>query len=192
MLRITVATLALGLASPAFAQPVNPGGQCIETPDNAEAFVLARGIAEAVLPADTAEASMRNVMAAIGTQMRNAMGDELKDPALLELFDKRLDELPDRLMPVTRKFIPLQKAAMACAYTHEYSLAELREIKAFAMTPTGSHYLSSNIKLISDPAVAQANEGYFRDVQAVQQAFVADLQADVVAYTAKKKGSKGK
>lgn len=186
MKRAVVLALLLCAASPALADPVNPGSKCVEYPDNAEGFALAREIVEVVLPASSAEATMHQIMSAVGQQMKGAMADMVDDPAINAIMEKRLAEVPDRLMPAVRRFVPAQKAAMACAYTHAFSLAELREVRAFAATPTGSRYLSRAPSLMNDPAVAEANQAFFRDTQPVQEQLAKDIVADITAYQASK------
>lgn len=190
MKRAIVFALSLGVASPAWADPVNPGTQCIETPANAEGFVLAREIVEAVVPAGSAEAMMHQMMSAVGKQMKGALADKIADPAITAIVDRRIAELPDRMMPAVRRFMPIQKTAMACAYTHTFSLVELREIRAFAVTPAGSRYLSLSATILSDPAVAEANEAFFRDSRPVQDQLIKDVVDDISAYYASKSAPK--
>jgi hypothetical protein len=186
MKRAIVLALSLGVASPAWADPVNPGTQCIETPANAEGFVLAREIVEVVLPANSAEAVMHQMMSALGQQLKSSMPGKIDDPAIKAIVDRRIAEVPDRMMPAVRRFLPVQKAAMACAYTHTFSLTELREVRSFAATPAGSRYLSLSASLMSDPAVAEANQSFFRDIQPIQEQMVRDVVDDMMAYYASK------
>lgn len=190
MKRAVVLALSLCAASPALADPVNPGTQCVEYPDNAEGFALAREIVEVVLPASSAEATMHQIMSAVGEQMHGAMAGKIDDPAITAIVDRRIAEVPDRLMPAVRRFLPAQKAAMACAYTHAFSLAELREVRAFAATPAGGRYLSRAPSLMSDPAVAEANQAFFRDATAIQEELSKDIVADITAYQASKSPKK--
>lgn len=186
MKRAVILALSLCAATPAWAEPVNPGAKCIETPANAEGFALAREIVEAVIPADSAEAMMHQTMSAVGKQMKGALADKIDDPAITAILDRRIAELPDRMAPAIRRFMPIQKAAMACAYTHTFSLAELREIRAFAATPAGNRYLSQSAALLSDPAVAEANEAFFRDTRPLQDQMIKDVVDDIRAYYASK------
>lgn len=184
---MAVAVAGSLLAAPALADPANPGTQCIETPENAEAFKLANGIVEAIIPADQSDRIMRQLMSAIGQQMRTAWIGEVSDPGLQTIIDRYLDNLPKLLSPVTAKHIPDQKRAIACAYTHEFSIEELREAAAFAATPAGKHYLSRSSAVLSDPAVAASNQAYLADAKTVVDAAETELKAQVTSYLAAKK-----
>lgn len=190
MKRAVVLALSLCAASPALAEPVNPGTKCIETPANAEGFALARDIVEVVIPANSAEAMMHQMMSSIGQQMQGSMPGIFDDPAIKAIVDRRFAEIPDRMMPAVRRFLPLQKAAMACAYTHTFSLTELREVRSFATTPAGNRFLSMSASLMSDPAIAEANQAFFRDVKPIQDQMLKDVVDDMMAHFAKNPPSK--
>jgi hypothetical protein len=90
--------------------------------------------------------------------------------------------LMDKERPVLLKHIPDQVEASAVAYTHEFSLAELKHIHAFAETPAGHHYLSRSSSLITDPAVAKANSAMIADLQQLTIAGKAELKDKLIAY----------
>lgn len=90
--------------------------------------------------------------------------------------------LPGTLMPTIRRHMPAILEATATAYVREFSLDELRQIRSFAVTPAGAHYFRKSTELLSDPAVAAANQSYFKDLQALQQAVQEEIKAKVIAY----------
>lgn len=193
MRRITAITLpafALLFAAPLHAAPANPGSQCVETPTNAEAFKLGRQVVDTIIPSDSGDAMMKQLMGSIVTQMRNGMNIETDDAGAQAILDKHLNRIPEVLGPLVARFLPRMKEATACAYTHEFSVEELREISAFAATPSGRHYLSRSTAMISDPAVAIANQAYFSELKFASKQFEAEIAADLTDYYKTKKLNK--
>lgn len=185
-----VSATALVLSAPLLSAPANPGTQCVETEANAEAFKLGRQIVETILPADSSEAMMQQMMTAIGSQMRNAMKPSVDDPGAQEILDKHIKRIPEFLTPYIARYLPLQKQAMACAYTHEFSLEELRDIANFASSPSGKRYLSRSMAIISDPAVAKSNEVFFKETQVAMEQFQEEMISELMTYLKSKEGKK--
>jgi len=71
---------------------------------------------------------------------------------------------------------------MAEAYSHEFTLGELKDIHAFASTPSGKHYLSRSTAIIGDPAVAKVNTAMFKDIHDATQEMMPALKDKVMAY----------
>ena len=185
-LMVLAASAGLLFTSPALAEPANLGTQCVQTPQNAEAFKLANQIVETMIPADQGETIMRQMMTAVMAQMDGSWSADISDPGMQAILDRRKKQLPDLFMPLIKKHLPSLKAAIACAYTHEFSVEELREVGAFAASPSGKHYLSRSAAILSDPAVAESNRAYFAEAKVLLDEFAEDIAADVTAYRAKK------
>lgn len=111
--------------------------------------------------------------------------DSVPDAGLRKMLNDQFDAMPGLLMPTVREYLPQILDATALAYTHEYSLDELRHIRAFAETPAGSRYLQTSMKLLGDPAVAKVNEAYLEAIQKVQLAERERMQAEIVDYLKK-------
>jgi len=88
----------------------------------------------------------------------------------------------ERQRAVMMKHLPIQMQAMATAYAREFSLAELKEIHAFAATPAGSHYLSQSLAIIGDPAVAKANTDEIAEIQTATQDLIPAFKEKAIAY----------
>ena len=78
--------------------------------------------------------------------------------------------------------LPMIFEASAQAYVHAFTLAELKDVHAFAATPSGSHYLSKSMALLGDPAVVAANTAYMSEIQGMQAQLGADLKTKIFAY----------
>jgi hypothetical protein len=100
-------------------------------------------------------------------------------------------ELPQRLHPVIDAFGSDMAGAMAQAYVREFSAGELREIRKFAQSPAGSHYLSASMKMLEDPAIAAANDRFLKTLPASIDQIMADWDRQTRAYRAKKRADSG-
>lgn len=106
----------------------------------------------------------------------------MTDPGLKAIVDDFMARAHGRQLAVLQKHMPSIFEATAIAYTHEFSLAELKDIHAFAETPAGRHYLSRATALIGDPAVANANKALIVDAQALTKSMLPELKEKLVAY----------
>jgi len=106
----------------------------------------------------------------------------MSDPGLAAIMDQYIADAKVRQRGVMEKHLPLMFEAMAGAYTREFSLAELKDIHAFAATPSGVHYLSRSTAIVADPAVAKVNTAMFQDIHAVTQAALPGLKDKVMTY----------
>lgn len=150
----------------------------------ADEMAEARAIIAAMFPPQSRDAQMRDMMSAMMEQMKDGMGlaDLTPDPSLNSLLDAYLTKLPDTLMPLVREHLPLMLEATATAYTNEFSLDELRELRRFSTTPVGAHYFSRTTALLSDPAVGAANARYFAALKEIQGTEVEKLKAQLMDY----------
>ena len=171
-----LAALAFAFSTPLAAQ---------EAPS--EEMAEARAIMAVMFPTESRDAQMRDMMAAMAAQMKEGMGGAAltADPGLNALLDSYLAALPETLMPLVRIHFPQILEATAGAYTREFSLEELRDLRRFAATPTGAHYFSRNTAMLSDPAVASANARYFSALKQLQEAEGEKLKAKVIDYLQK-------
>jgi hypothetical protein len=97
-------------------------------------------------------------------------------------MDAYVADLPKTFRPLFAKNLPQIFEATAIAYTREFTLEELKDISAFARTPSGQRYFISLQKFQSDPAVAKANQDMFADLAPLQQAEGAKLRQQVEQY----------
>jgi hypothetical protein len=174
---LVIGTGALALASPAFAQ------SDIYTPP-ANELEEAMAIMDVMFPADTREQTMIDTATTMGNQMAASMmtGPIFEEPGIRSIMDDFLLTLPEIMRPLITKHLPSMIKSTAIAYTREFTLSELQDIRAFASTPSGQRYFASVQSLLADPVVAEANEAFFAEVNAAQQVEVEQLQGRVVQF----------
>ena len=97
---------------------------------------------------------------------------------MMGFFDETLTE--ER--PLLQKNMPVILDAMAIAYTHEFSIGELKDIHSFAQTPAGAHYFSRTTAIMGDPAVAKAYADVMVDAQAMTKTMIAGFKEKLLAY----------
>jgi hypothetical protein len=169
--------LALALAAaqtaPAFAA---------DPPQQAE-LADARAIVDTVMPPGQREEMVRTLMQQMGTQVHQALpSGAFDDPGLRQLMEKAHARLIEAAMPKVNAYLPKLAEAMAVAYTQEFGSAELKEIRAFAETPAGRRYLSRSASLLGHPAVAEANQSYFREVSPLLSEHLATVRTELTTY----------
>jgi hypothetical protein len=185
------AGLTLAVPSALAQTPVSPSAAAIvsqSATENAEALRLAREIVAIAFPPEQQSATMHQLLVAFTQQMKTAWASDLNDPGLNTILDRYIASIPDRLMPLINQHMPLMLDATAQAYTREFSLSEIVQLRAFAGTAVGTHMLSRGTALLSDPAVAQANQAYLRELQSLNAQASSELRGEVEAYLSKKRG----
>ena len=127
---------------------------------------------------------MHQFMAGFNGQLQAGLMQkvDVADPKLQAILDKFAASVPDRAMPVVSKHLPAIKQAMACAYTHKFSIEELRSINQFALSPAGKHYFGASMSMMTDPAVAAENGLYFQDVKILMEEMKGELLHDIAVY----------
>ena len=169
------------LASPLFG-PLPAVAQTVAA-TNPEALALGRSIVATAFPPAARQAMMEKLMATMLDQMKAGMKvDQIKDAGLRQILNDYLSGIPQLLRPTTTAFIPKQMEATAQAYAHMFSLAELKDIAAFAQTPSGQRFLQRSTEIMSDPAVAAVNTEYFSQLQAINARAAPELSQKVAAY----------
>jgi len=143
----------------------------------------ARAIIDVMFPPAQREQMFDKVLTDLTNQFRQSMPAEaLNDPGLKAILDEFLASALARERPMMNRHLPEIMDSIAQAYVHEFSLAELKDIHAFALTPAGSHYLSRSSALIADPAVARVNTRIMAEAQALSRQMEDDLKAKIIAY----------
>jgi hypothetical protein len=152
-------------------------------PDEAAKLAEARAIVAIISPPADRERTLDTLLPKFVAQFRPKFPPAMMaDAGLQAIIDGEAKEMIAEERPLILKHMPDQAEANAIAYTHEFSLAELKQIHAFAQTPAGHHYLSRSASLVTDPAVAKANTALFADVQQVAAAHKAELKQKLIAY----------
>ena len=143
--------------------------------------------ARAIIAVMFPPAERMNMITRMQDQMMAQMGPLLpasisSDPGLSAIMTDYLDQAKAKQRTVMQARLPEMTEALAVAYTREYSLPELKEIRAFAQTRAGSHYLSKATAMVGDPAVARVNTAMFQDIRAVTDSLAPGFRDKVVAY----------
>ena len=173
----STALLFMPFANPAFAQTdsyVAPADELSE----------AMAIMDVMFPAKSREQDMLDTAMTMGNQLAASMmsGPIFEEPGIRAIMDEFIGKMPDIMRPAIAKHLPNMIKSTAIAYTREFTLEELQDLRAFATTPSGERYFSTVQKLLADPAVAQSNQAFFSEINAVQQGELEKLQGNVVAY----------
>lgn len=172
------AWLLVALPTLAAAQPV-PAAKATDPAKLAEA----RAIIAIMFPQAEREHMMDKLMNDLAVPLRKNMPKAIADdPGLKSIVDDFINEAQARELPIIHKDMPHVLDAMAIAYTHEFSFAELKQIHAFALSPTGNHYLSKSIAIAGDPVVIEANSEMFADGQKMMNALLPQFTSKVIEY----------
>jgi hypothetical protein len=175
---VAVACLAAAVPAGAVAQP-----RAAATAADPAKLTEAHAIIAIMFPPAQRLQMIQKMQDDMMAQMRPLLpASVMADPGLAAIMDEYIADAKVRQRGVMEKHIPLMFEAMASAYTREFSLAELKDIHAFAATPSGAHYLSRSTAIVGDPAVAKVNTAMFQDINAVTQAALPALKTKVTTY----------
>ena len=164
-----------------------PAATAAQDNDAAE-LAEARAIVAVIYPPAERDAMMRTMLEQFAGQLKQSVPLDIAafgDPGLSAIVEKFQNNVVGLVMPTVQAHLPKIIEATAVAYTHEFDLAELRDIHAFAETPAGRRYLSRQTALVGDPAVAEVNTAYLRDIQLLAAAKQAEFREELLAYFAK-------
>jgi hypothetical protein len=175
---ISVAALCVAVPTPAAAQAAAP----TQTPD-ANELAEARAIIEIMFPPSQRQQMIKKMMEDILAPMRASLPKgALDEPGLKAIMDEHLTKMQARSLKLFQKHMPALFEAMVTAYTREFSLAELKEVHAFARSPAGTHYLSKSTAMVGDPAMVQVNTAMFADSRVLSQEMLPKLKQDIMDY----------
>jgi hypothetical protein len=172
---VSLIVLAPAAAS---AQPA-PAVQAADPAKLAEAHAI---IAIMFPPAERKK-MIDDMLTNLSAPMRKSLPLEaISDPGFKKLMTDFLDETLAEQRPLLQRNMPKMLDAMAIAYTHEFSAAELKDIHAFAQTPSGTHYFSRTTAIMGDPAVGKVMSEMMVDAQATAKPMLAGFKEKVIAY----------
>ncbi|WP_298282701.1 DUF2059 domain-containing protein [Novosphingobium sp.] len=179
-----VALAALLHAPAAHAQATaNAQGQSAVASVDPARLVIAREIVGIAFPTDKREAIFGGAMDAMLEQMRATMFSSMKnDPGAEKIVNGKVDGFVAGSKVILRRHIPSMLDAVAEAYTREFSEAELTELRAFAQTNTGTHFLQRSSAVMSDPSFRASNEAYMRDLMPSIEKMRTELLEDLTRY----------
>ena len=175
---VLAACLAVSIPAGATAQPT-PAAQS----DDAAKLAEAHAIINVMFPPATRAQMMDKMISDLTAPIRQSLPmDGITDPGLKALFKDYMDGLFAAQRPLMIRHLPAMTEAMAVAYSHQFSLAQLKDIHAFAQTPSGSDYFSHVMTILGDPAVMKVNSDMIADAQQAAKASAGGFKAKLVAY----------
>lgn len=149
---LILAACSLYAVVPASAQPVAAQTAAAMEAPSPERLDLARKFISVSLPADD---TIENIRAGfLGSASADLM--EVEDKAEREAATAKMDAVFTRFEPKLRELLPQFLEANAQAYAQEFSADELRQMLAFAESPTGRHYTAQKQMLGMSPDVVRA------------------------------------
>ncbi len=181
LLCVAVPTLAIGQAASASA------------PDPSR-LAAARDLIDVLMPPATREQMVQGMMTPMLANLQKGMTENHEfvtamqaDPRVKALFDTFMDRQQTRTVAMMRDALPGMSDAMARAYARRFDLAQMRELKAFFLTPTGRTYMQQSYTIMSDPDVAAWQRSMMANSMGHVQADVADFVKQLAALEPKKK-----
>jgi sugar phosphate isomerase/epimerase len=150
----------------------------------ADELAEARVIIEAMLPPDKREQILLDLASTVAKQASAGFmsGPLFEEPGIKAIVDRFLVDLPMVYRPLFAEHMPKILEATAIAYTREFTFEELRDIAAFARTPSGQRYFLRIQALQSDPDVAAASSAMFTDLAPIAKAAGLKLGQEAEAY----------
>lgn len=183
--RFALAALAL-VPTPALADVIPADFACIDKTTDPAKFELARGIVNASVPDSQQEKMFDDMLDSLIGMLRSNRDPALVDPEMDAIVDRQLKSIPSRLVPLLNRHMPQMYGAIACAYAREFSLAELKDINAFALSPSGRRFLTHSSVLMADPDVQKAFQAYMQDVQKLTREMTDEMMAELAELRAKR------
>lgn len=182
-MRVAVFAIVL-LAGAQLAPPGALAAQDAPYVAPAEELAEARIIIEAMLPPDKREQMLLDLAGTVAQQAAAGFmsGPVFEEPGIRAIVDRFIADLPTLYRPLFAEHMPKILEATAIAYTREFTLDELRDISAFARTPSGQRYFARMQSLQSDPAVAAANQAMFTDLAPASKAASERMGKEVEAF----------
>ena len=143
----------------------------------------ARAIVAVMYPPAQRRTMMDKLLSDGTSQFRTMLSpDAMADPGIKSMVDDFLQQELKRQSAVIQKHLPDQLEAQAIAYTHQFTLAELKDIHAFALTPSGNDYFSKTMSVLGDPSVMQANIDVVHEMNDVSRELVPQFRDKLTAY----------
>lgn len=200
--RVGAAAAALVLnAAPVFAQTAPAPALSSVAPSAPPAAALdpariaaARELIDLLMPPGTRAQMVESMMTPMLANMRQGMTQNPEfaaamngDPRVKALFDGFIQRQQDQTMALLRASLPGMSDAMARAYARRFDVAQMREIKAFFVTPTGRVYMQQAATIMSDPDVGAWQRTMMTSSMGRVQADVREFAKQVDALQPKKK-----
>ena len=169
-----IAILAHGPAAYAESSTTQVAGQQVEV--DQEALDVSRQILTVIAPPQTRAAKLAEKFRFLSNQVSASFLTDGEDPKFQARVDSDMQAMWQEMTSILARHIPDYYEAMARSYARNFTIPELRQILAFAQTPTGLKFLQSGSLIAESP-----------EVVAVLQQMQVDLFADLPAFMKKKR-----
>lgn len=178
-----------GIVAGALLAVVAPAGEVAAQPaapvqgDEPAKLAEAHAIIAIIYPPATRQQMMDKMLTEFTAPMRQSLPiDGITDPGLKSLFTDYMDQMFAAERPLLMSHLPTMLEAMAAAYAHQFSLAELKDIHAFAETPSGHLYFSRMMAILGDPAVKKVTMEMMAEAQQTAKNSVGGFKDKLIAY----------
>ena len=182
------AALALAVPSVTFAQAAPSAAV-----DPAR-LAVARDLIDVLMPPATREQMVQGMIAPMLANLQKGMTQNpdfaramQADPRIKGMFDTFVGQQLERTTTSMRAALPGMTDAMGRAYARRFDIAQMRDIKAFFVTPTGRLYMQQSYTIMSDPDVAAWQQTMMRNSMGRVQSDVAEFAKQIAALEPKKK-----
>ncbi len=193
-LHSAVVMAALLCGTPAYAQSTPAESTTNPTPIDATRLAAATAMLDVVLPPDTRDAMLDQM---VGAMMNNMTSAVVNDPTLAALFDGDPDakalltrfvtRQQDASIKLMKESLPEMVTAMARAYARGMSVTELDDTTRFLKTPSGKAYLGKSMTIMVDPDVVAWQQAMMKKAMARMPSEIEALVTEATALAEKKK-----
>lgn len=174
--------LLFAAASPALAQATAPAAPAAQSDDQAK-LAEAHAVIEIMFPPATRDGMMTKMMNQLTAPVAQSLPmTGITDQGLKAIFKDYMSDVFGAMRTLVVQHLPAMTDAMAEAYTHQFTLAELKDIHAFALTPAGQDYFSHALTIVGDPAVQKVNATMIADSRTALEPAMARLKDKIAAY----------
>lgn len=182
--------IAAALLAPA-AQTATPAPAVADAVDPARLAAAKRTLAALMPPEKRAamfDALLASTMASVNESMLSS--PEIKasldrDPEAMALLQKFVSKQQERTGKLLRDTLPDMFAAMERAYARRFTVAQLNEVSAFFVTPTGRFYMDQSMTIMSDPDVVAWQRSLMQQAMAHTEQDMKALQDEIAAKAGK-------
>jgi hypothetical protein len=181
-MKLVSGSLLVALASTAaIAAAPNPSAPAAAPAPTAQAATAASAERLELARRYVALGNSDDLMQEMRAIMMRSASAEAESPDDQAAANRFFDQVFVLAAPKIRERMPTVLEASAQAYAREFSAAELRDMIAFAETPTGKHYLARGAAVETDPAILDAHMGIWQDLAPIMQQVGTDMAKEACA-----------
>lgn len=187
---------ALGLATPALAQPTKPTpAETAPSQIDPTRLSAAKPVIDKLWPLGTYRRMMDGTMSKMmGSMIDSAMGmkasdigkggDELigesamkADPHFRERMKISMDTMMSEMIPLMEKIEPKVRESLSVIYARKFTTPQLTEMATFFSTPTGGVYARESMLVYMDPEMIKAMQAFAPEMIQAMPAIIKKVEA---------------